>query len=141
VPAESVIFPKRGASILLNKIRILKQDSFMDTNLMTLTCHNGLDSNYLFYYLSYKGLDNIADTTSIPQINNKHIYPFLIPLPPTPAEQEKIASVLSDMDCEIESLEVKLSKVKNIKQGMMQKLLTGQIRLVKPCNRTQEIAA
>src|SRR5207249_9335897 len=37
VSRGSLIFPKRGASILLNKVRILADDSFMDTNLMALT--------------------------------------------------------------------------------------------------------
>ena len=39
-------------------------------------------------------------------------------------------TVLSDMDTEIESLESKLAKAREIKQGMMQELLTGKIRLV-----------
>jgi type I restriction enzyme S subunit len=46
------------------------------------------------------------------------------------AEQEAIASILSDMDNEIEALEQKLDKTRQIKQGMMQQLLTGKIRLV-----------
>jgi type I restriction enzyme S subunit len=41
-----------------------------------------------------------------------------------------ITTVLSDMDAEIESLESKLAKAREIKQGMMQELLTGRIRLV-----------
>ena len=45
-------------------------------------------------------------------------------------EQKAIAQVLSDMDSEIEQLEKKLSKYQQIKQGMMQELLTGRIRLV-----------
>jgi type I restriction enzyme S subunit len=45
-------------------------------------------------------------------------------------EQVAIATVLSDMDNEIESLESKLGKAREIKQGMMQELLTGKIRLV-----------
>lgn len=50
-------------------------------------------------------------------------------LPPLP-EQTAIADVLSDMDAEIAALEAKLAKARAIKQGMMQELLTGQIRLV-----------
>jgi len=53
-----------------------------------------------------------------------------IPLPPTLEEQTHIATILSDMDAEINSLEQKLGKYKLIKQGMMQELLTGKIRLV-----------
>ena len=45
-------------------------------------------------------------------------------------EQQAIAQVLSDMDSEIEQLEKKLVKYQQIKQGMMQELLTGRIRLV-----------
>jgi type I restriction enzyme S subunit len=49
---------------------------------------------------------------------------------PSLAEQTAIAEVLSDMDSEIEELEVKLSKARQIKQGVMQELLTGRIRLI-----------
>ena len=48
---------------------------------------------------------------------------------PKPDEQNAIATVLSDMDTEIEKLESQLTKFQNIKQGMMQTLLTGKIRL------------
>ncbi|MCT3979664.1 restriction endonuclease subunit S [Elizabethkingia anophelis] len=46
------------------------------------------------------------------------------------SEQERIAAILFDMDVEIEMLEKKLTKAKQIKQGLMQELLTGRIRLV-----------
>ena len=52
-------------------------------------------------------------------------------------EQRAIAQVLSDMDNEIEQLEKKLSKYKQIKQGMMQELLTGRIRLVEKKEKIQ----
>ena len=45
-------------------------------------------------------------------------------------EQTRIAQILSDMDAEIEALEKKLEKYKMLKQGMMQNLLTGRVRLV-----------
>jgi len=53
-----------------------------------------------------------------------------VKIPPTLAEQTAIANILSDMDQEIEALKKKLKKVESIKQGMMQKLLTGDIRLL-----------
>jgi len=49
---------------------------------------------------------------------------------PKPEEQNDIATILSDMDAEIQALETKLEKYKKIKLGMMQNLLTGKIRLV-----------
>lgn len=49
---------------------------------------------------------------------------------PRPREQAAIAAVLTDMDEEIAALEAKLAKARQIKQGMIQELLTGRIRLV-----------
>jgi type I restriction enzyme S subunit len=62
-------------------------------------------------------------------LDTKLLKAFAIRLP-TPNEQTAIATVLSDMDTEIGSLESKLAKAREIKQGMMQELLTGKIRLV-----------
>jgi len=45
-------------------------------------------------------------------------------------EQKNIVSILSDMDSNIDALKTKLSKVKAIKEGMMQELLTGKTRLM-----------
>jgi type I restriction enzyme S subunit len=51
---------------------------------------------------------------------------------PVPAlgEQEEIGRVLAEMDAEIEALEARLEKARQVKQGMMQELLTGRVRLV-----------
>jgi type I restriction enzyme S subunit len=49
---------------------------------------------------------------------------------PSLSEQAAIAAILSDMDKEIAALEAKLTKARALKQGMMQELLTGRIRLV-----------
>jgi len=53
-----------------------------------------------------------------------------IKVPSTPEEQNEIATILSDMDTEIQALETKLEKYRKIKLGMMQNLLTGKIRLI-----------
>ncbi|MBK6617584.1 MAG: restriction endonuclease subunit S [Nitrosomonas sp.] len=57
-------------------------------------------------------------------------------LPENKTEQTRIATILSGMDTEIAMLEIKLAKYRQIKQGMMQNLLTGSIRLVKPESNT-----
>lgn len=129
IPKGSIIFPKRGASIFLNKIRILSEASYMDTNLMTLTIlkNEELDNEFLFYQLSHIGLSKIADTTSIPQINNKHINPFILPFPPFKSEQIAISSALNNADELIIKLEQLLTKKRNIKSGAMQELLKPKI--------------
>jgi type I restriction enzyme S subunit len=67
---------------------------------------------------------------TINQITNKSLNSFIVPLPPTEAEQTAIAEILSDMDAEITALEGKLVKARQVKAGMMSELLTGKIRLV-----------
>ncbi|HKI02538.1 MAG TPA: restriction endonuclease subunit S [Thermoanaerobaculia bacterium] len=73
---------------------------------------------------------NFVTQTSIAHLSKEKLETVPIPLPPTKAEQEAIAAILSDMDAEIGSLEAKLTKARQLKQGMMQELLTGRIRLV-----------
>ena len=65
-----------------------------------------------------------------PNISGKQIENLELPILNKKTEQTRIAQILSDMDTEIEALENKLDKYKMIKQGMMQNLLTGRIRLV-----------
>lgn len=54
---------------------------------------------------------------------------------PNMEEQTAIANVLSDMDKDLEALQQRLHKTQQIKQGMMQELLTGKTRLVQPLNK------
>lgn len=65
-----------------------------------------------------------------PHVHPKDIYQIELTFPPTKSEQTAIANVLTTMDDEIEKLEKERDKYKSIKQGMMQQLLTGKIRLV-----------
>lgn len=70
--------------------------------------------------------------TAIPHISSADIWNLVIPIPPSIKEQQIIATVLSDMDAELAALEARLAKALAIKQGMMQELLTGKTRLLKP---------
>jgi type I restriction enzyme S subunit len=68
-------------------------------------------------------------TTNLASINKTALGQLPVALPPR-AEQEALATILSDIDAEIAALEKKLAKAHQLKQGMMQELLTGKIRLV-----------
>lgn len=76
--------------------------------------------------------DEVKTVTAIPHISPKDIREFTIVIPPTRDEQTAIAQVLSDMDSEIDKLEQRRAKTANLKQAMMQELLTGKTRLVQP---------
>ena len=91
-----------------------------------------LDKIFLFYALKYseKSIMKLRVGSGLPNIQKKRISQFEISLPPTKEEQEAISKILSDMDSEIQQLENQLNKYINLKQAMMQKLLTGEIRLV-----------
>lgn len=121
-----VVFPKRGASIFTNKVAILDRSGYFDTNTMGLTCSSKLNNEYLFYQLKFIGLEKFADTTAVPQINNKHINPLVIPIP-TMEEQEKITSILSTVDEQIDNVDALIEKNKELKKGLMQTLLTKGI--------------
>ncbi len=85
------------------------------------------------YFRSYYGKDQIKNFikgAAQPGLNCGDIEKFKIPLPPSLAEQAAIANILSDMDNEIEQLQSKKVKYQQLKQGMMQELLTGKTRLV-----------
>ena len=121
VPEGSLLFPKRGAAIELNKIRITESQIQIDTNLMAITPKEGLTAEFLFYCISNVGLAHIADTSTIPQINNKHLIPFVVRFPSV-AEQQQIADALSALDVLIASEVEKLDSFKTHKKGLMQQL-------------------
>lgn len=73
-------------------------------------------------------LRRLAAGTKVYATNRKHIASAEILLP-EPDEQRAIVRVLSDMDAEITALEARLEKTRALKQGMMQALLTGRVRL------------
>ena len=88
-----------------------------------------------FYYLLLsevfdKFLSQLSAGSTINHLYQKDFISFIFRTPKTIEEQTRIATILSDMDKEIEGLETILEKTKMIKQGMMQELLTGKTRLV-----------
>ena len=92
------------------------------------------DPTFVYYILSsfvFKDfLDHLSAGSTIIHLYQKDISKFEFAIPPTKEEQTAIASILSDIDSVIEALEQKLEKAHQIKQGMMQQLLTGKIRLM-----------
>lgn len=89
---------------------------------------------FVFYVMSSSifndFLNKLSAGSTISHLYQKDFVGFEFFVPPTLDEQIAIANILSDMDNEIEALQKKLAKIRNLKQGMMQELLTGRIRLV-----------
>lgn len=89
-----------------------------------------LNINFLKEKLIYQQLNKMVFGSGQPLITGGQLKSLLFAFPPIIAEQTAIANVLSSMDKEIEGLNTKLEKYRNLKTGMMQQLLTGKIRLV-----------
>jgi type I restriction enzyme S subunit len=94
-------------------------------------------ANISLLFVSYwlikplKEIENATSSTTVKHLSHRDIEDIHKALPSLP-EQTAIAEVLSDMDAEIEALENKLTKARQVKQGMMQELLTGKTRLISP---------
>lgn len=95
---------------------------------------DGYDSLFLSFELNtpFCALQKAAagQGDAVVHIRQNALAKLVVCTPPTLAEQKAIAAVLSDMDVEIAALEAKRAKYERIKQGMMQELLTGKVRLV-----------
>ena len=115
---------------------VRKQDLplLMNTSVIRFKPLKDLDYNYLLTFLKSNEFKNQIDLLitggAQPNFGPAHLNKILINIPNSIEEQTYIATILSDMDVEIEGLEEKLSKYKLVKKGMMQELLTGRIRLI-----------
>jgi len=87
---------------------------------------------YVFAHLFADGMNRQIEAlltgSNYPAINSRDVRALEIPLPPYP-EQCAIADVFSDIGSELSALEARSDKTRELKQGMMQELLTGRIRL------------
>jgi type I restriction enzyme, S subunit len=95
-------------------------------------CAIRYDNDFLYHYLIWRESDwvGLSKGSTFDSVNSADIRSFKLFIPNEPQEQIEIANILSDMDAEIGSIESKLSKTRQLKQGMMHELLTGRIRLV-----------
>ncbi|MDU4149037.1 MAG: restriction endonuclease subunit S [Veillonella sp.] len=116
----ATIFPKRGAAIMTNKVRIMGKDGYLDTNMMALIPEE-IDKDFLFTFIQKTGLYKIADTSTIPQINNKHIEPYIIQVP-SEKEQAYIGVVFEKIDKIITLHQRKLEHLNLKKKALLQKL-------------------
>lgn len=118
-------------SILFNDIPNLYLNSFcFGLRLFKTANENGLF--LVYYFRSNEGRKHfrlLAQGATRYNLSKTQLLKMEIALPSV-EEQTRIATILSDMDKEIDALETKLAKTKQLKQGLMQQLLTGKIRLV-----------
>ncbi|GLQ71176.1 restriction endonuclease subunit S [Vibrio penaeicida] len=126
--AGSVVFAKVGAALLLNRRRILVQPTIVDNNMMAATPKNICSTEFLYQLMLMIDFAKFVQDGAVPSINQSDLSRFKISYPHF-EEQQKIASVLTAADKEIEILEAKLTHFKQEKKALMQQLLTGKRRV------------
>lgn len=121
----------------LGKVYVVPDEQkfyFKDGNIIWFKIDGKIDSEYLKQLYTTKmikkQIEDASGKTTVGTYTITGAKKTLIFMPKTKEEQKYISQILSDMDIEIETLEKKLEKYKMLKQGMMQNLLTGKIRLV-----------
>lgn len=95
-----------------------------------LKAKTGCDQGFLFYSLVHKNILSYLASGTRAKLNKSEMNKIEVHLPKEKVEQTAIAAILSDMDAELAALETRRDKARQLKQGMMQELLTGRIRLV-----------
>lgn len=126
-PAGTVVL-SRDAGV--GKSAIMKYEMAVSQHFMAWQCNSYLNNKFLYFYLQSKKneFERIAMGSTIKTIGLPYFKELKIPKPSI-EEQQAIAEALSDTDALIESLEQLIAKKRQIKQGAMQELLTGQRRL------------
>ena len=133
--------PEEG-DLLLTRIGTLGLTKLIDwdicasiyVSLALLKFKEGINVKYIYEYSKSNLFKNEISKRALlnatpPKINMDQISKIRIFIPKSTTEQTAIAQLLSDMDAEIEALVSRLKKTQSLKQGMMQTLLTGKIRL------------
>ncbi|SQI20634.1 restriction endonuclease subunit S [Corynebacterium jeikeium] len=130
LPAGAIVFAKVGAAVYLERKRILGIPSCVDNNMAAfIPDSTQIDNRFAYYYLLSFPLSSLVAMGALPSLNSSQLRSIPFHFPEDIEEQKAIAQILQDADQEIATLERRLESARNIKQGMMQELLTGRTRL------------
>jgi type I restriction enzyme S subunit len=129
-PPNTIIFPKIGMAVRLNKYRILRLEALFDNNIAGVIINDKLAYyEFIYYYLQGKiDLMSLASMTTVPSITKTKLENIPIPYPSI-HEQRRIAEILSTVDRVIEGVDVAVARLESLKKALMRELLTGRIRV------------
>lgn len=130
IPEKAIVIAKIGAAIFLERKKLTTVCCCIDNNMMAFVPFDVRSAQFICYVFQSMKLGELAEATALPSLSGKTICSVERKFPQTIEEQMAIATVLADMDSDIDVLSEKLSKYRMIKSGMMSELLTGRIRLI-----------
>lgn len=119
-----------GRSGTIGKLHYVDGDYWPHNTTLWVTDFKGNNPRFIYYLFHLVNWTDYMTGSGVPTLNRNDVHAKVISVPKDVEEQEAIATILSEMDADIAALEEKLTKYRQVKQGMMQQLLTGKIRLV-----------
>lgn len=139
LPKGTLLFCSRAT---IGELKITKVEITTNQGFKSIVCSEEVNNEFLYYLinLNKEKFIEMAFGSTFLEISKPNLASIEFNFPIL-EEQDAIASILSDKDSEIEKLQVKRSKYQQIKQGMMQQLLTGKVRLVDTSQLQEEIPA
>jgi type I restriction enzyme S subunit len=129
IPANSVVMTSRAT---IGECAINAHPVTTNQGFKSFIPFDGVDAEFLYYLLQTQraGFISLCSGSTFLEIGKAQLSAYEVIVPERKGEQTAIATALSEIDRSIDVLHAKLGKVKELKQGMMQALLTGRIRLV-----------
>ena len=128
LPLGTIIIAKRGAAILKNRVRISAVPIALDPNLMALTVRDDILPDFFRYQLEWRNLTRYIESSGVPQLNNKDLYPRWFVRAPEEQQQE-IVTIISTAEQHEDALHNKLAALEQLKRSLMHDLLTGTVRI------------
>jgi type I restriction enzyme, S subunit len=125
LPENSILVTCIGS---IGGIAMTSKRSISNQQINAIVCNNKYNSRFIYYIIQFNisELDRLAGKTTLPIINKSTFELISLVVPPLP-EQQKIASILTSVDTVIEKTEAQINKLKDLKNAMMQELLTKGI--------------
>ncbi|MGV3344468.1 restriction endonuclease subunit S [Enterobacteriaceae bacterium LUAb1] len=118
-----------GRSGTIGKVHYVTDDYWPHNTSLWVTKFNNANVKFIYYLYTHIGFERFSSGSGVPTLNRNDAHDYWVLVPPM-EEQTAIAAILSDMDKDIQTLQQRLDKTRQLKQGMMQELLTGKTRLV-----------
>jgi len=133
IPAHSIVMTSRAT---IGECAINASPVTTNQGLKSFVPVDAVDADFLYYLLQTQraGFINLCSGSTFLEIGKAQLSAYEVTVPAQTDEQVAVARVLSEMDESIAVLQTKLGKAKEVKQGMVQVLLTGRIRLVQPAS-------
>ncbi|WP_270565081.1 restriction endonuclease subunit S [Clostridium beijerinckii] len=128
LPKGSILVTCIGSTI--GKIGISGYELSTNQQINSIICKSNFDNEFIYYIIDFNFSNYMSyiSTQAVPIINKTTFSEFQIQVPPV-EEQRKISLILSSVDKQIDQYESKKEKLQELKKGLMQKLLTGRIRV------------